>query len=251
MKTSNELGHSNQVANFNTLISLVKQSGNLYNPSHAKMQIAEMEKLHEESANLLKEMVDKQAHLTVLISAKAKAFDDLPKYITRIYRTVEICDVDKGVLEDVHAIVKQFRYKSTNSNKKIDNTTGSSANTESKSDGRGKKSINSKNQLESLNRLIELIGEIDAYESNEEDLKLSGIEKHYDALNTMQIEVEGVKLELEVLRMKRDKMLYLDTYSLFQLAKKVKLYMKSIYKADSHEVKQVSALKFKSPLKAA
>jgi rRNA maturation endonuclease Nob1 len=251
MKTSKETGHSNQVANFSTLISLVKQSEKVYNPSHAKLKVDEMEKLRDEATAILEDFVDKQAHHTMLVTAKTKAFDDLPKYITRIYRSVEICDVNESVLKDVKGIVKQFRHKAPAKAKTAAAGSDTSSTEETKSDGRGKKALNAHNQLESLLKLTELIGEIEQYESNDEDLKLDGIKSYYQDLKKLNAELESSKIEIESIRMKRDYLLFTDPYSMVNIAKKVKLYFKSIFKADSKELKQINNLKFRKPGKAA
>jgi hypothetical protein len=249
MKNSNDAGHSNQVANFNTLVSLVKKSGKTYNPSYVKIQLKELESLQIEADNVLKEMIDKQSHHTLLISAKTKAFDELPKFVTRIVRTLEVSEADKTVIEDVKDIVKTFRPATKVKSKKT--TDSNIVENETKSSGRSKNNSNAMNRLENFLRLIELLEEIKSYEPNEEDLQVKGLKNYHSTISELYHSTEESSLELDHLRKQRDKLFYNEVDGLVVIAKKVKLYFKSIIKPGSNELKQLALLKFKGANKAA
>jgi hypothetical protein len=94
--------------------------------------------------------------------------------------------------------------------------------------------------------LVELLGKEAAYKPNEADLKVSALEGLLAKMKGANSTVASVYTDYRNALASRDAFLYNDLTGLVQLSKQVKLYVKSVYGAQSAQYKQVSGLAFKA-----
>ena len=84
-----------------------------------------------------------------------------------------------------------------------------------------------------------------SYNPNETELRIQAVEDKIARLNTTNDDVASQEQAISNARLDRDNILYNNPDALVTVAKGVKTYVKSVFKANSPEYKQISGISFK------
>ncbi|MDG3583547.1 hypothetical protein [Galbibacter pacificus] len=84
------------------------------------------------------------------------------------------------------------------------------------------------------------------YKPNTEDLKLASLNEYYSQLVSSNHEVNKTEAALYQSMINCNEVLYMDSTGLFDLAKKVKAYVKSVYGGSSAKYNTISGIRFTS-----
>jgi hypothetical protein len=102
------------------------------------------------------------------------------------------------------------------------------------------------NQVDQLNKIIELLKLEAQYSPNEADLTVAGLQARLNGLKTANSGVINGYTQWSNSRLQRDNQLYNPVTGLVATALAVKKYVKSVFGAGSPQFKQVSGLEFKT-----
>ena len=237
-----ETGHAKNVANFESMVSFVTGYGGDYNPGNAAIN----------SASLAAALASAQAMIdgvtTGLIGWKVKVNDreteyaGIGKFMTRLGASYAASGAPVNAVDDM----KGFARKVAGARKgkiEIDDPT-----TPENEAAQNSVSQRSYTQVaEHFDGAIELSMNTPEFTPTEAEFQIAAMQAKSAAMKAANTAVVGSVTSLSNNRIDRDEVLYTNATSIFELARLVKLYVKSIYGQDSPQYNQLSALQFTKP----
>lgn len=238
-----ETGHARNVERFAQLISFVQGYGADYAPANTAITLVNLQAKLAESQTGIDGVSSTKAPWTVAVNERQNEFAELRPRITRVVNSFSASGPPNNAVKDV----KTFKRRIDGVKLK---TTPKGGTGTPDDDGKGNSaSQQSYTQLtEHFDNLIELLTS-SGYAPNEADLKLAALTAYSTALKNANTAVISATTPWSNARITRDEALYAEGTGLIALAALVKKYVKSIYGADSPQYKQISGLKFTTPLR--
>ena len=245
MAKISETGHAKNVANFGTLITVVKGFKTAYNPSKQSITLPALTTLKTAADAAMAGVNAKQGACSTAVAARELAFEPLSKLSTRILNSLKATDAPKPVINSATALVRKLQGQRATPKKTAEELAASEA------EGTVVKQVSSSqmsfdNRIENFDRLIQLLITIPEYAPNETDLKTASLTTYWQSLQASNATAGEAETNLENARIARNEVLYLPSTGLVDVASAVKLYVKSVFGATSAQYKQVSALTFKA-----
>lgn len=219
-KSKSETGHAKNVANFDKLVTYIRDLGEVYNPGKQNIKLAQIEELNQIARESLDQYNKAFSIYTLSVSERVKGFEDLNAFITALHLNLKVYTDDSEKMMDIKSYIKKIRGTKM---LKVVNTKGEEQKRYISTSRRSFDSI-----LENFNRLISLIQSLDHYEPNEEDFKIEGLLSRYSKVKTMTEKVNQSMSELNIKRTKRDIILYDEIIGLIKVGKDARTYVKSL-----------------------
>lgn len=183
---------------------------------------------------------------TGLIGWKTKVNDreseyaGIGKFMTRLSASYAACGAPPNAIEDM----KGFARKVAGARKgKIEIDDPNTPENEAAHNSVSQRSYTQ--VVEHFDAAIELCVNTPQFNPNEADLTVASMQAKSVAMKAANSAVVTTITTLSNNRIARNDVLYTDETSLYELAKLVKLYVKSLYGADSPQYKQISGIEFK------
>lgn len=241
MSSTQESGHGQNVAAFEQLVSFCKGYGTSYNPAKDSLKISNLETVFKNTTTAFSKLVTTKQALNNAINSRATTFDSVKALLTRISSGLQAFGVSELTLADVKGIMRKMRGERAGSSAKRGAVT---------KDGEAIRTVSAAqtgydSQVEHMSRLVELLSKEAAYKPNETDLKVSALEALLAKMKGANTAVASAYTDYSNALANRDALLYNDLTGLVQLGKQVKLYVKSVYGAQSAQFKQVGGVTLK------
>lgn len=236
MKSTSEVGHAKNVANFQDLIAYCTAYGATYNPPKTILQIASLNNLYTTALTELSALTTAKNVFDTVTGDRQVAFENMKPLATKISNFLSITDATKQTIADAKTINKKLQGKRA--------TTISKTKTP---DNQISVSRQSYDMLtENFSTLTDLISSVPSYTPNETELTIASLTAFRTNLQSANTNVINAKVAYSNARISRDNILYSENTGLVSIAQDVKNYVKSIFGATSPEYKQVSRIKFSS-----
>ncbi|QYS87649.1 hypothetical protein JJC03_07575 [Flavobacterium oreochromis] len=240
MASTSETGHAKNVANFQDLISFCQGYGATYNPTKDSLKIPQLQSLYQTANEKIASVKTAKTSFDNATNDRKTSFSDLKPLATKIINAFAVSGADNLALADAKAVNKKIQgsnSKSTNSAK---------ANTENPPTTT---SISTSQQsydrlIDHFANLIQVLEQNTAYNPNETELQVASLQTKLGALQTKNTNLINSYTQYSNAMIDRNQTLYSPLAGLIQTAKEVKLYIKSIFGANSPQYKQVSAIEF-------
>ena len=245
MASTTETGHVKNVANLETMITILNSFGISYNPSREAIQRPALEALLQESDNSVKAVNGLFPAYSNGIAAREVAFEPLSKLTTRVVNSLKATDTSSQVDDSAVTIARKIKgiratAKLTDDEKKTLADAGQSVKEISSSQ------LSFDSRLDNLDKLIQLLDATPKYAPNEEELKVDSLKALYTDLKAKNTAVVSAAAPLTAARIHRNEILYKPLTGLVDITFDVKTYVKSVFGAASPQYKQLSALEFKA-----
>lgn len=245
MANQSETGHAKNVANFETLISVVNGFGAAYNPSKPSIKATALTALSTASKGVMNQVNVAEGQYKIAVAKRDVAFEPLSKLATRIINALRSSDVSAPVIASVESLIRKIQGKRVTPKKTEEEKAALLA------EGSTVKEVSSSqmsfdNRLDSLDKLLNLLSNIPEYAPNEEELQLITLAALYISLNALNAAAGQAETALNNARMARNELLYKAGTGMVDITLSVKTYVKSLFGATSAQYKQVSALTFKT-----
>ncbi|MXS70184.1 hypothetical protein GSF70_03055 [Flavobacteriaceae bacterium W22] len=238
MSSTSEVGHAKNVANLQKITQQVS-TYSLYNPPVADITVASLQTLYTDANAKLAEVGDKRNANKNAIVARQTAFKNLNSTCTSIINLLEIVGLPQGTLNQARSLVKTIQGSSKKSNAPVEE--GKEA---PKTSSASRQSFTSK--AENFGLLLQMLSTLPAYTPNEDSIKLQNLSTYHDSLEAATLAVDQTESELNTKIIERDRILYAEETGVYDIAVKIKKYVKSLYGATSPEYTTVSAIEFTS-----
>ena len=234
-----ETGHAKNVANFQDLIAFVTGYGANYKPTKSAFKLPQLNALYTGADNALKDVIAKNTACNNAINARIIAFDGLRTLSTRIISALQTTDATAQKIADAKGFNKKIQgQRATKITTPVDTNTPVPSTIST--------SHQSYDQLiQHFAGLISILQSEPSYAPNENDLKIAALNAKQADMVAKNKALANALTPLSNARIARDKILYKEETGLVDIAKKVKIYIKSVFGARSAEYAQVSGIEFK------
>ena len=112
MSTYHNVGHFNNVSNFEDLIAYCSTYGSSYKPSKNAIQLSELQVLYANAVNCVNSLSEKQTIYKKAIVARAQTFEPLSKLSTRVLNAFKICATNDDDVKHLKYYVNKNRTTS-------------------------------------------------------------------------------------------------------------------------------------------
>lgn len=253
MSSTSEIGHAKNVANFEDLISFCTGYGATYNPILNAIKVANMNTLKTSAASSLTSAINAYVAFKNATNNREIVFEPVKKLATKIIAALKACGALDQTIKDAvtinHKIQgKRAKLKTVFGGKgqkvAIDpNDPPVETPEETKQISVSQQSYDS--MIEHMEKLINLLSSIPAYNPNENELKITSLNTLLTSMKTSNTAVITAYTNWSNTRIMRNDILYRKITGLVDIALECKNYVKSIFGSGSPQYKQVSGLKFK------
>ena len=242
-----ETGHAKNVANFSTLISIVKGFNATYNPSKPSIALTALTTLKTKADATMTNVNALQGTYSTAIANREKTFDPLSKLTTRVVNALRSTDAPKPAIRSAESIMRKIQGRRATPKKSTEEIAAS------ETESPAAKQISSSqmgfdNRIANFDRLIQLLTTVSLYAPNEADLKIASLTTLFQSLQSVNALAVNAETNLDKARIARNEVLYQESTGMVDTATAVKFYVKSVFGATSPQYKQVAALTFKSLL---
>lgn len=248
MASTSETGHPKNVANFENLVSFCVGYGATYNPSKTNLKVPALQtQLASCKANIAS-VTSTSVAFNNATNARMDAFFGIKKLATRLVNALDATAATTQTVKDiktVNAKVQGSKLTKADSGKAPKPIDPNAPITDTP------KQISSSQQsysslIEHFATIITILSAEPTYLPNENDLKVATLNTLLTTLKNTNTGVINAYTTVSNARVARDQSLYNTTNGLCQIAKEVKMYVKSVYGATSLQYKQISGLEFKA-----
>lgn len=241
MAPVSETGHAKNVANFQDLIAFCQTYGTAYNPTKENLKIPKLQLLYQEAQDQLNNFKTYKIAFDSATDNRQNTFADLRKLSTRIVNAFAVCGASALAIQDAKSINRKIQGAPPKKKTNPHNPTPPVSNV-----GTISNSQQSYDRLiDHFSTLIILLKQYTEYTPNENELKIATLETKLADLKTANINQITAFAAYNGAMISRNQTLYNEVTGLVQISREVKLYIKSVFGADSPQYDQVSALDFK------
>ncbi len=235
-RSTSEVGHAKNVANFTALIQLLEEMGTLYQPTNPAIAIGSLTSLRDELIASIQILADKTPPFKIAVANRENGFKPLSKLSTRVKNSFNSLGLSKAENDNVLALVKKIRGDQAISKaENLENET-----TESISNAQ----LSYTSRATNLQSLASFLNSYPAYLPNEDELKTVKLTNLYGILKDLNNEAANKTFALITARKQRNDLLYDNQGNLLSLVIPIKEYLKSVEGANAY-YKAAVALKFK------
>ena len=247
MASTSETGHHKNVGNFESEISFCIGYGAAYNPSKVNLKIPALQtQLASCKANIVS-VNNTNVAFNNATNARMDAFYGLKKLSTRLVNALDVSGATAQTVKDiktVNAKVQGSKLTKADSGKQPKAIDPNAPVTETE------KSISSSqlsfaSLIEHFSKMIIILSTEPTFVPNENDLKIITLNAQLTTLKNTNTAVINAYTTVSNARLSRDQSMYNSTNGLVQVAKEIKMYVKSVFGASSPQYSQISGLEFK------
>ncbi len=240
MATTSETGHAVNVKNFFDLINFCKGFGTQYQPSKLSIQIPSLESTYLQAKEAIDEIIRQTTAYNIAINERALLFKDNRTLSTRLINAFEMTDAPDATKKDVKGFNRKLQGKRASAVKETNSTVEGVNAEEPKTISSSQTSFNQ--QVEHLKALVALLESEPSYQPNEGELKVSTLKNLISQQNSANEQVSTAYTALSNARLLRDRVLYGEGTSLYNISLDIKKYIKAAFGASSQEYKQVGGV---------
>lgn len=243
-----EVGHVQNVANFEDLISRCITFGVAYNPSLAAIKIATMNTLRTNALAVLASVTSAHSAYMNAVDNREAIFEPLHRFATRIISALKASGASDAIIKDAMTIHRKIQGKRA---KPVKEAIIPAART---MDPNGPPvtlpvhisvaQLSYDSMIDHYRRLIDLLSTVAVYNPNETELKLTGLNALLNSMKASNSAVITATSNYNSARINRNDVLYKKDSGLIDVALECKNYVKSVWGATHANYREVSRIKF-------
>ncbi|MBS1509833.1 MAG: hypothetical protein JST86_03280 [Bacteroidetes bacterium] len=253
MSTINESGHAKNLANFQALIISCMGYNGRYNPSNGNLTIKSLQDLYQLGVDALNAAHQAKTVFDNVTNNRKQAFAGLTALTLKITNALMASGTTADVVADAKVITRKIlgRRAKAVETKAAAATNGTEPAPPASPAVPTPKSISVSqlsfdNKADHLNKLVILLAEQPEYAPNETELQIPALRTMAGGLKEANQQVVAKFVDWNNARIERDRVMYNTTDGMVQVAKEVKIYVKSLYGNNSPQYQQIIGLQFKA-----
>ena len=234
-----ETGHAKNLSNFEDLISFCQGYGASYNPTNERIKIPQLQAAYQTALADFTAFKPAKVAFDNATNARKLAFEPLQQLSTQVLNSFIVSGADELAVEDIKGINRKIQGKRASlvlTPQEGETTTSISASQRSYD-----------RIIDHVTNLVEALQQHPEYAPNEEHLKISTLENKLTELKNANTALISSYTSYSNAKIQRDQSLYNSITGIIQLSKLVKIYVKSVFGANSPQYKQISGLEFTKP----
>lgn len=248
MSNFSEVGHTKNVANFEDLISRCTGFGVIYNPSLNAIKIANMNTLRTSALAALASVISTHTVYMNAVDGREAIFEPLQKFGTRILSALKSCGASDAVIKDAITIHRKIQGKRAKPIKEVLNPEAKMIDPNNPLPVEplhiSVSQLSYDNMIDHYSKLIDLLTSVVAYNPNENELKIAGLNTLLTSMKTANTSVITATTSFNNARINRNDLLYKKDTGLIDVAQACKDYVKSVFGSTHAKYKEVSGIKF-------
>ena len=237
-----ETGHAKNVANFEEMISFCVGYGGGYKPTNAVIELAGLQAALAGAQGAIDDVTTGIVEWKVKVNGRENEYAGVGKLATRVVSSYAASGVTANAVEDMQGFARKIAGARKN---KIEVDDPNTPENEAAHNSVSQRSYS--NVAEHFDAMIEMAKSEPLYAPNEADLAVVALEAKSAAMKAANLQVTDKVTALSNDRITRNDVLYGETDGICELARLVKLYVKSAFGATSPQYKQISGLEFTKP----
>jgi len=232
------------------LIGFAEGFGTKYNPTNEALKIANLTTQQSACDTAVKAASKSTKVFDDLVDKRMIAFDPLQSYATQIVNAFSIIDLPQDTVNGAIEINRKIQGKRATPKKDRDAKTTAETSTEGNTGNSSSASQQSyDNYVTHFGDLIDWVELQPPYNPNEPELKVAALKQYWDKIDKANKAVIAGLVPYQNALAERDNLLYAEKTGLVDTALAVKTYIKSVFKANSPQYKQVAGIPFTRPPK--
>ena len=235
-----ETGHAKQVANFEVLVSYVTGYGGVYKPGNAMITLASLTAALAAAQAVIDGVTTGLIGWKVKVNERETEYEGIGKFVNRLNAAFAASGAPPNAIEDMKGFARKVAGARKGKIKIDDPTTPENEATSNSVSQRSYTQV-----AEHFDAAIELAMNTPQFTPNEAEFAIAAMQAKSVAMKAANSAVVVTVTTLSNNRLDRNKILYTEVTSLYELAKLVKLYVISLYGKTSPQYKQISGLEFK------
>lgn len=242
-QSASETGHAKNIANFRYLLAFVKAYGAAYTPIKSTLKIPQLEAILSDAEAKFAEVITQNTAYNNIVNERFTTFSGLESLSTQLVNALQATNASYQLINDA----KDFNRKMQGQQVSTTTTTL----TDPHAPVTHIVSLDQQSYTQQLQHLIGIIAVLKSepsYAPNETELQITTLEAKQNELATKNSEVTTAYVSVSNSRIARNSSLYTNPESIFEVASKVKEYIKSIFGDTSPEFTQVKDIEFKKPI---
>lgn len=239
-----EVGHSKNVANFETIIIILTGLGAIYNPSQTLILLAALQDKLAEAKAAMNALDAWEAAKKVAVNERQAEFEDIEKLAVNIKREAEVSVNDAAFTKDLQTIVRKFTGSAApGTPKPVDDP--STPNTDESKTGKSVSERSYDKLVAHFADLVALLKTQPAYNPNDDEYKITTLEAKLAAMQDKNNAVKTANAALGNGQDARDLILYDKDTGVLKLVKLIKTQLARKPGKDSAAYQQINALEFR------
>lgn len=245
MSKTYETGHAKNLANFETMLSIVSAYGTAYQPTNPLIQLANLQTIIAQAKTAMSELNTASANYGNAVASRELAFAPLKKLGTRILNALKASATPKPVIENLETFNRKLQGKRasakiTEEEKLALRAAGKEVNQISVAQ------LSFNGILDNLEKEVSLLATIPQYQPNEPELQVANLQTLLVILKAQNDAVVNAATVLANKRLERNRVMYHPETGLIAAAGNIKNYVKSVYGITAPQFKQISPITFRT-----
>lgn len=234
-----ETGHAKNVSAFGLLINFIESLGSSHNPTRVELQLPALRALLDNAKASLSTIQTDFSGWKVNTNQRETVYEHAENVLLRSFNSFAVCGADELAVTDVKSFIRKMKGVRAKA-KAEPKTAGEVVKTHSVSQ------TSYDQKAEHFAQVIPIYELHPEYKPNETELQTESLKNILADIRAKNAAVNASSVSLSNARRHRDEILYVEPNGLVYIAKAVKLYVKSVFGANSSQYKQISKLAFKN-----
>lgn len=246
MSTTTETGHAKNIANFENLVTIAINHGAGYTPSNPNIAVTNLQLALSNARTVLTTLKTNHTTWKNTTNDREIAFEPLRNLSTKLLNVLISTGVPAQTIKDfktINAKIQGDKISKDDPGEPLEIVEGE----DMAETLPAKKSISASqrsydNMVDHFEKAVILLSSVPVFTPSEQDLTAASLQTRFSNLQTLNTAAFNSANVLSNTRINRDKLLYTNPDSLYELAKALRAYIKGKFGASSPEYRQVTAL---------
>ncbi len=237
--------HVKNIEAFSRLVGFCSGYGGTFNPGRQSLQIDALVNKVIETQSAMEHVKVVKAEYDNQVNLRKQTFDQLPRLVSSILRTLEASGAKPEKLDDARSFAHQLLGSSPKNRAPL--ASGQANQMTKETNQRSTLQLAYVSKADAFSRLVKAVNTEPLYAANESTLSTDGLNAKVQELNQLNRQVADARALWSKARIERNSVLYGSEVSMMKTAQAAKKYVRAIFGHDSEQYELVKALTFKQP----
>lgn len=235
--------HVKNIEAFSKLVGFCSGYGGTYNPGRQTLQIDALVNKVIETQSAMEQVKVAKAEYDNQVNLRKQTFDQLPRLVSSVLRTLEASGAKPEKLEDARSFAHQLLGSSPKNRAPIPSDEANPVAKKAKVQ-RSVLQLAYVSKADSFSRLVKAVSSEPMYSANESTLSTEGLSARLQELNQVNRQVADARARWSKAIIERNSVMYGPDVSMIKTAQATKKYVRAIFGHDSEQYALVKSLSF-------
>ncbi len=237
--------HVKNTEAFSRLVGFCSGYGGTYNPGRPNLQIDALVNKVIETQSAMEHVKVVKAEYDNQVNLRKQTFDQLPRLVSSILRTLEASGAKPEKLDDARSFAHQLLGSSPKNRAPLPSEQANQMKKET--NDRRALQLAYVSRADAFSRLVKAVNTEPLYAANESTLSTDGLNAKVQELNQVNRQVADARALWSKARIERNSVMYSSEVSMIKTAQATKKYVRAIFGLGSEQYALVKSLEFTNP----